>query len=1834
MREILEMLKAKNSYGIIYYPYDLSAEGRKADKLTKTNKLKAVTFRALQNWRMNNDKIFKAGIKVEGLSLENGRPIFKKNNITDRIDPSSMVILYIIKDNGEKVFLDEDNYNNKEFKGKTAHIAAIDFNERAAKEYAKLTGEITPEFSGTGPAAIIWRWGKAPIELTKEQLGKLRPYLKSNGYVRDNDFKVKYNIYGTPIDSFKVDGVKIGSEKVSGIIQFNLSGTQYLDELYMAENQYLRESFLEHQPPYSSAFPFVTVNERKDSGVTVDARMAENYGAIDTARVLREQNTELENSVFLFKDWWLNEKAQQYGYTRIDLLKSDRQKELVEDAFVTIRDGRTYKGTDIYASYNEKDLNLKNGKYAPKASAIPVELFANREGEVVYFKNVTLENGTITLAREDRFATIAERAGQLIGISYELKRSGNNFTEYQKPKEHILGYTIGDKRSYNGMRLAASYRKADVNVKNGVYTPKSYATALELFTVYRGKSVYFKDNEKYGLVREDRIKNFAERKGDTTGITYRLIHKGNNYTDYENLEISEVGRSIGDRASYEVSEEKGSVRISKSYAKEDLIRNQDGTFTPKPLAQPVEITAVDEGQTIYFEVLSLGDLTTTLALQERRDIVAFVEDGPFKIMGVNRELKKTETKDGPVFKKTGKILGYTLSGKKLYAESDKKLPIRVNEAYRADEVEIIDGKIVGLINLGISHVRMFVRYKNELLFFRAKEDKDGNIILVRVKNERIKPDKEGQLVATTFALKSSRDNLMFTEYEKPEEHKLYLTIGARKWIFRDGKSGQRILPAAVYHIADLVPFEDRITRKILYRPRTDDIIPTEIFIMRSNGITEYIKGDKDSRGNPIFNLENRLSMIPDKKGEVIGIRKALYQAPFDYLDQFGKIIKYLLVPQKSSTEETAIEGVESKELITGYTIGTDWKYNGLPVAASYEAKYLDVTLDPDTGKLIAVLKDEYKDIKPAEIFTVYNNKKINLEIAKDGKGLYRRLLFGYVGVPANALAGYTYKLYQDPENSRNYLEPEKGKEDIVWFLRSAGTSYRGGALFEIYQGRPNIVEMSEQDRPKDKYGRQYQVLNMAQKSANHIIDRFVFDGFMTYNFELTAGKIKRVDRTGKEVLKKELFDKVGKINNARLQELCRIYPMSRVYDLKHPKDKNGSDRLDENKLVDVVDASGGLIEIGYSLFSGKFLKIDGAIIPIVDHYNGSFDNHKAGMMPIESSATAVIDGKKVICKLWQKRAGYSIEVVTGDISKPGNIVSTTYDADIKGHIMSIGNISGFSIASKVPAEIKELLPVDNREYWVRTYDFESIDEILGDDLINKIKEDVKKAVTIDMKRKALATIIDLKESRDKFIETNASKEVDSLGRIWIEREFKGGITLDHKCRVAIKRYKARSVSKDAQSERLLVVHKDGNKYHILWDVFFGETKRIKDMKDPDISNLFEKFLKISEPYGEFRDPQYDITLDTFLRRADKFTYHQTEPYFLDSSSKNKFLPPTSNKHILEDQILAIVESTDYYEPGDVFGRSIITKTGNSVTFPDRWIIDKEVGKKHSVHSYKMDMLRNILFEYTTVDLAGHPIWDATNTEQSLFGSIDEKYFKKYDLRKHKKAGLILSLIKTELNIDKDTPIDIVKEVPWRAIKTDQGVVYERPKKDEEVPTLILPLPGDPLGRDFMRILPFEKRDLGWHPVLINKWWDDGKFLNKKGEIATVEEIAKGTAVKVPFGVLPGRVIIHREYYRFRPEERYYAGEEAVKGVEFSVENSKGQQVKRKFFALDDVALFKDIIKHPEKYVGEGEHIVKVTTANSKDIVYKYFVRDGELLKEEFLTKEGKLAINNYAIQLF
>ncbi len=77
----------------------------------------------------------------------------------------------------------------------------------------------------------------------------------------------------------------------------------------------------------------------------------------------------------------------------------------------------------------------------------------------------------------------------------------------------------------------------------------------------------------------------------------------------------------------------------------------------------------------------------------------------------------------------------------------------------------------------------------------------------------------------------------------------------------------------------------------------------------------------------------------------------------------------------------------------------------------------------------------------------------------------------------------------------------------------------------------------------------------------------------------------------------------------------------------------------------------------------------------------------------------------------------------------------------------------------------------------------------------------------------------------------------------------------------------------------MVVHKDGNKYHILWDVFFGETKRIKDMKDPDISNLFEKFLKISEPYGEFRDPQYDITLDTFLRRADKFTYHQTEPYF-------------------------------------------------------------------------------------------------------------------------------------------------------------------------------------------------------------------------------------------------------------------------------------------------------------------------------------------------------------------
>jgi len=166
----------------------------------------------LQNWLVNNDKIFKAGIKVKGLDLdENGKPVFRdKNNVIDNIEPDSIVILYIVKDNGEVAFLDEDNYEKQEFKGETAHIAVIDFNERAAKEYAKLTGEITPELSAIGHAAIIWRWGKAPIELTKEQLGKLRPYLKSNGYVRDNDFKVKYNIYGTPIDSFKVDGVKIG----------------------------------------------------------------------------------------------------------------------------------------------------------------------------------------------------------------------------------------------------------------------------------------------------------------------------------------------------------------------------------------------------------------------------------------------------------------------------------------------------------------------------------------------------------------------------------------------------------------------------------------------------------------------------------------------------------------------------------------------------------------------------------------------------------------------------------------------------------------------------------------------------------------------------------------------------------------------------------------------------------------------------------------------------------------------------------------------------------------------------------------------------------------------------------------------------------------------------------------------------------------------------------------------------------------------------------------------------------------------------------------------------------------------------------------------------------------------------------------------------------------------------------------------------------------------------------------------------------------------------------------------------------------------------------------
>ncbi|NQT22475.1 MAG: hypothetical protein HQ579_03440, partial [Candidatus Omnitrophica bacterium] len=513
---------------------------------------------------------------------------------------------------------------------------------------------------------------------------------------------------------------------------------------------------------------------------------------------------------------------------------------------------------------------------------------------------------------------------------------------------------------------------------------------------------------------------------------------------------------------------------------------------------------------------------------------------------------------------------------------------------------------------------------------------------------------------------------------------------------------------------------------------------------------------------------------------------------------------------------------------------------------------------------------------------------------------------------------------------------------------------------------------------------------------------------------------------------------------------------------------------------------------------------------------------------------------------------------------------------------------GIRCAVPVPFEKKGLA---EGVFYVKEY---SVDDIL-DALPENTKKDLKvklDATKIPKKHaEELQLVID--ENNEAVASLMPSREVDSLGRVWVERS-KDGITAGDKYRVTMRRFEKKQLTSVA--ERVTILH-DDNTYHVEWDTFIDSPRAIKDISS--ISGYFESFMAKTQG-KDLRNPDYNITKDTELIRAAKYHYHriESEPYTekFDEYASTGFAPPPVNVEDIDkfadtlsgEDKKSCAFSEDFYKPYDLHGRTIITKLDHSINFSDRW-----AGKGKPVHSYRMGRDKNIYFEYTTVDINRVPAWKQEAIKTTL-GDVKQEHIQ--DLLSDTDVKAALLAIEETFKIGDSRKVDLVMETPWmRETGTNNKTVTTKPSEGqaERASSILVMIPDDPRGRDIVRILSPEESDLSWHPVLINKWWHEGGsiWVTKDGE---KEEVA------VPFGVCPGRIVVHKEFGDFRIEQGSYAGQKEL-------------GVKEKTFNGRTI-----------KYFTENP-----APTDKKEIGYYHVVEEGGLLIGEIFNKEGVLAISKY-----
>jgi phosphoenolpyruvate-protein kinase (PTS system EI component)/phosphotransferase system HPr-like phosphotransfer protein len=331
--------------------------------------------------------------------------------------------------------------------------------------------------------------------------------------------------------------------------------------------------------------------------------------------------------------------------------------------------------------------------------------------------------------------------------------------------------------------------------------------------------------------------------------------------------------------------------------------------------------------------------------------------------------------------------------------------------------------------------------------------------------------------------------------------------------------------------------------------------------------------------------------------------------------------------------------------------------------------------------------------------------------------------------------------------------------------------------------------------------------------------------------------------------------------------------------------------------------------------------------------------------------------------------------------------------------------------------------------------------------------------------------------------------------------------------------------------------------------------------------------------------------------------------------------------------------SEYYLPNDIVGRKVVTQGDNFAIFSCEWSAN---GK--DTRSYKVSTDASVIYEYKT---------SAKNRTSFKEFARDKREDFDDALRDRPDVAADLDKARQAMHIADDAMLDVVEETPWKMVIKDGKISHEPPVYGEdgraETTNLLLMMPNDPQGRDIMRILP-ETRE-GWRPVIINKWWlegADGRIIVKGGTstaVATEIDILKKnnegqTLVQkrdVPFGALPGRVLIYKEKGRIRVETRYFDGTSQVERFTVPIKKADGSVILRSYFRPAQAIKPSDV--RSALPLNEGEEIIQ--DAEWRDLLkpvqekaYDYVVDNGDLLINETLSKEGTQAMRIYKVQLF